>query len=398
MQSGNPTAGSALSKSLDGMVVPEADVIREAIYRWCDQHNYPRGARTKGLAEFSEKSAPHEHNRLSLRWLQQVIGHSRKPVHLWRVKKLAELLGVSAPELVHGQTNVDEVNCSEAESFKSSYRAGEEHTHSGGTGGGSESDPGNCILTRILRNKVIKFAALHYPPLCEVVNVGEGKRAAGLYGMILEKVAAKHELKLECEACSVREGIALVSAGRVDFVLSIFQTTERSKHVDFAACTHSVAVGGLMRAVDRTVSGISDLRRPDVNVAVVRGEIGYEFLLGMHIKVEQEARIRKLDSPNVMEIYDLVKNRRVHVGLSDCVTIANYLRGPSNSGSKLVSFPKHDKRPLLWCSNGIMVKRGQEKLIDWITEETMAVLSSDHQVRKFERWVLRQYPNFIRKL
>ena len=140
----------------------------------------------------------------------------------------------------------------------------------------TQSDPSR--LDDLLEQKSIKVGVLDYPPMMTFTVDPSGLvHAAGIYPRLIAKIAEEECLAVEWIVLNWSDVIDAVKQDRVHMVASIFWTPKRSEHATFCSGMHRIGVTGIVRADETLITTHEDLKRADLKVGVVRGEIGWEY-------------------------------------------------------------------------------------------------------------------------
>jgi hypothetical protein len=185
-------------------------------------------------------------------------------------------------------------------------------------------------LSRIRNSRRLIAACISQPPLLDFVDDGKQVSAAGLYARLAEEVA-------------VLEGLTIEYVG---VVLCTFPTPERLRRVDFAALLHRIGVGVIVRTGPRCVTSVDDLKRADIHVGVVRGEVGWEYAKAF-LKLDDDPRFKVLDPERMSELLELVRTGEVDAVLCDALSCRHWSGGRS-VGDELTVNPVHRVETRSW--------------------------------------------------
>lgn len=248
------------------------------------------------------------------------------------------------------------------------------------------------VLERVFASKVIRVGFFRYPPLIDVDASEDFTSPDGLYGEMLKLIASQEGLSLECVVLNTGDAIEAIEQQKVDLVLCIFRTDERSKKVDFSALLHTVKVGGLKLASESSIKAVGDLQQTDIRVAVIQGEIGHEWArVAMRIP---KKRLRIIDTSENTDVGTLVELRHADIALADLVTLNRFLSARGNRAPLMKLVFRRD--PVTVCANGVAVRRGQEAWAEWLDTKFRDVRDLP-PINELEDEILSEYKNIIQR-
>lgn len=256
----------------------------------------------------------------------------------------------------------------------------------------NEDDPDD-LLEKITKNKQITVGFFHYPPLIEAVDSNNGVSASGLYAEILRSVAIKNGLVIHWKQLNLCNLTDEVINNKVDIVNCVFQTVERARHVDFTAFLHSVAVGGIAKRSQKLIHSQSDLLASNARVVVCRGEIGHEF--ATHVLGIPNSRLTIIETDDTQKIIAFVQGGQADIAIADSISVKNYLDNAGNTKPVLKAMFR--RTPLSICQNGVMIRRKQKKLANWLDTEMKFALKTK-EIQGIETEILTEFRGIIGKL
>lgn len=228
--------------------------------------------------------------------------------------------------------------------------------------GRADSESG---LDDVMDRKAIKVGVLDYPPLMTFTRDDRGSTTAtGIYPRLISKFAKEEGIAVEWVVLNWSEIIDSVKQGRVHLVASVFWTPKRSEHATFCAMLHRIATTGIVRSDEARIETHEDLKRGDLKIGVVRGEIGWEYSIDMLNLAFESKRFKVLDQVDVRSAAELVENLVVDVVLADSLSCWLAIQQASERGITLKQVFVNDQ--LYTCDSGIMIKRDDTRLRDWL--------------------------------
>lgn len=222
--------------------------------------------------------------------------------------------------------------------------------------------PAKTRLEIARENGVIRVGYFHYPPL---ISCNDNAEPTGIYAELTKAVFQNAGLEVQWEQINVGDATDRLSTGNLDCVTCVFQTAERARQADFAAFLHTVTVTGIIRAANRTLRSQADLHKPDVKIAVCRGEIGHEIVASV-LNIPS-SRLMVLDSPSVSSVGALVQSGTVDIAIADGISCKTFLNEYGNTLPRLRQV--FLSQPLAVCFNGVMVPHNEPDLKELVEDE-----------------------------
>ena len=155
---------------------------------------------------------------------------------------------------------------------------------------------------------------------------------------------------------------------------------------------HSVSVSGFVRKTENRITSQADLLDFPLNFVVCKEEIGHE-LLEDQLKVPCE-KMMIIDTSNVADIIEMVASKKADIAIADSLSCRHGLDARGAGGPRLK--PVLRRRPLYFCPNGMMIRRGQEPLADLLEKGIKPLLRRD-DFKKAEATILEEYYRVISK-
>jgi len=247
------------------------------------------------------------------------------------------------------------------------------------------------LLKQILEKKSITIACFNYPPFVKY-NIETNEEPTGYYPAIFKEIARKNNLEIDWKCISIADSVESINNQEADIILSLFQTPNRSKHVDFCCLHHSVKVGGVSRRSLRGITSLSDLINSGLKVVVGRNEVGHEIIQGMGIA---KNRLIIIDNEEVAKIVSFVETGHADIAILDSVSIKNFFeKYYKKNGSTLK--PIFQKSPLYMCTNGIMIPKDEQEFEKWIEKEVY-ILRKTNDIKEIEKDFLEEYSSIINR-
>jgi ABC-type amino acid transport substrate-binding protein len=209
---------------------------------------------------------------------------------------------------------------------------------------------------------------------------------------MLKLIARQEGLSMSFSAINTGDAIGAVENYDTDMALCIFQTSQRSKRVDFSALLHTVKVGGLILSTQSKIRAVGDLQQSSVRIAVCRGEIGHEWVTTV-MRIPKR-RLTILDTHDNRELAMLVESGKADIALADFITLSQYLELRETRQPAMRMVFRRD--PITICSNGIAVARGQEDWANWLDQKFREIQCTP-EIQKMETQTLKNYKNIIQR-
>lgn len=246
------------------------------------------------------------------------------------------------------------------------------------------------VLNDILSKKSITIGWFNYPPFVESNNNSEVP--IGIYPLLAQKIASKYDLKVVWKQLNLSETVEAVRKRDVDIVVSVFQTPNRARNVDFTSFLHSITVSGVIKSTINDIHSQSDLLTSNYSITVAKNEIGHEFVDAIKIP---KSRITVVDGNDISKIISFVKSGDTDIVLIDSVSIKNYFAKTPKSERKNIK-EVFKKRPLAICHNGIMILQNQIDLANWL-DTVFRDARSNNDAVEYENNCLMDYEEIVSK-
>lgn len=247
------------------------------------------------------------------------------------------------------------------------------------------------ILTNILEKKIIRVGWFNYPPFIQQ-DQQKSNVPIGLYPLITQEVAIKFDLEIKWKFINLSESVETIKENKVDVVLSVFQTPNRARQVDFTCFMHSIIVGGVAKKSINDIHSQSELLRSNYSITVAKNEIGHELVEAIKIP---RSRITIIDTNDISKIIGFVKSGETDLVLLDSVSIKNYFRNNAQAATKNIK-QIFIRRPLAICHNGIMIPQNQIEFANWLDTEFRLVRDRE-DITAFENLCLTDYQAEVSK-
>ena len=253
-----------------------------------------------------------------------------------------------------------------------------------------ELDSHDSVLHSILGKRIIRAGCVHYPPLMDFNDKG---KATDLYADMLSLIASNHRLEIvyiPTNWCDLEHNL---KSDKVDFILSVFATDFRQKFADFAAIMHRIDVGGVVLKEKTDIVEHEDLQQSSIEIAVTRGEIGWEYAEKYLDLKNSKERFSVVEGFDIKKMMGLVKSGDVDIALADALSCYNYC--DSDSDSSIINI--FSTNPLYVCVNGLMYRCGDDDLGNWLNKNFSEVRRNPRIKRK-EKAILQSYYHVIKRV
>lgn len=251
---------------------------------------------------------------------------------------------------------------------------------------GDESAKSRIDLVRE-RGKLIVGCTKHNDYFCNYLEVNGQINAVGLYPELVRVFAADQGLDIEFKAIRWSEIEHAFDRHGCDIVLHILETLSRGEFGDFVFRRYQMSIAGVVRAADRDRYKPSDLTSPDLAIALVRGEAGWEYV--SHDLQIRDDRRRALDVADIGKMIDLVMTGTADIGVCDSVSIADYRE--THPEAELI----WEDQPLTWCKNSVLVPKRARDFGDWIDKGFRQALKNP-SCQALEDAALAHYSGLVR--
>lgn len=245
----------------------------------------------------------------------------------------------------------------------------------------------------------IVAGCVKYPPFCDYELDGNNQvlQTSGLYADLLNEIGRIGRYRIEWKRILWHELHDAVESGRVDVIVSVFGTLGRRKRSRFCRPLHLIPIGGvILDSNARLVRSPEDLKRPNLSIGLVHGEIAWEYAksyLRLNARKPQK-RFHIEEHENIGEVLDLVTRGTVDIALADAWTCEQFIQQSLSSDTPCIN-PFRTK-PLHTGQNTFMVGVGQEEFKGWI-EDHVAYLLKDHHFVDAEESLLQHCRGIVTK-
>lgn len=227
----------------------------------------------------------------------------------------------------------------------------------------------HTVLETVMNNKVLRVGCIAAYPW--FIFPEGSKTPTGIYPMILEYIAQKHNLTVEYIPILNAQAIDWLNERRVDLVASLLETPERSRQADFSAFIHNVAVVAVAKKGQNKIRFSGDLKTPEVRAVVVKGEIGAIIAVNFFDMTPDNDRLVELNTRDVPSIFYSLVQTRDQYGCADVAI---------TTGARWIEFQKRDPdaakqlelafaKPLRLVPTGALVKSGEGDFCLWLEGE-----------------------------
>jgi ABC-type amino acid transport substrate-binding protein len=246
------------------------------------------------------------------------------------------------------------------------------------------------LLKDVLEAKVLRIGWFNYPPFISGDKLNP-KNPIGLYPLLAQKVASKFNLEIQWLHINLSDSIDTIKNRKVDIIVSVFQTPNRARHVDFTSFLHSIIVGGVSKSsVD--IHSQSELLGSNYSIVVAKNEIGHELVDAIKIPY---SRITVIDTNEISKVISFVKSGEADIVLLDAVSIKNYFKNTSKNDRKNIK-QIFVRRPLAICHSGIMIPQNQTDFANWLDTEFRLARDSEEMLI-YESQCLLGYEDIVSK-
>lgn len=235
-------------------------------------------------------------------------------------------------------------------------------------------------LQTILDRGVIRAGYVSNPPSC-TIDPNTGK-VSGIFVDAIETIAEKAKLKVDwTEEVGFGSMIEGLNANRYDMVpCAIWPTTERARHAAFTQPLFYSGVGVYVRADDTRFDGnLEAINSSSVKIATIDGEMAAAIAKTDFPKAQQ------VSLPQLSEIATMLLN--VKEGKADVTFVEKFFAHEflKNNPGSLKNITAD--RPVRIFSNTILVRRGQNDLLDFLNTSMKEITNLgivNQLLRKYE--------------
>jgi ABC-type amino acid transport substrate-binding protein len=222
------------------------------------------------------------------------------------------------------------------------------------SGCNARRSPSVSVVDTIRASKTLHAAYVVYPPfVTKDANTG---RLSGYFIDLMQKIADYGKFGVSYEEATWGSMIAGLDSHHYDIVVSgIFPTIQRSFSAEFARPIMYVGLSAAVRSGPGTVQWTEkNLEEPGLRVAVVNGEVGYEYAK----QFLPRAKLIVLDTADISRAPAEVLYGRADVAIAESITIEEFAQ--HNPGLKAL----FTDDPLEVFGSTFMVRRGDP---DWVS-------------------------------
>lgn len=236
----------------------------------------------------------------------------------------------------------------------------------------------------------LTVGVIPWPPFS--CHGSEGKPSAGLFVDLLDQFAIETGIGLRYVDITNDAAAPGLRSGELDLVACLYRTPRREREFDFAACLFASTIGAVVRADDMRIKSHGDLMKPDVRLAVCRGEIGAELAVDTFGASRGSSRLVELDTTDVCNVGRMVQAGVADAAITDNITcrIIAETVGPS---------VRHEFStfPLYVGHIGLLMTKGREVLRDHLTER-LRDLRSGTTLAEAQQRLERDYAGMLQVL
>lgn len=243
-------------------------------------------------------------------------------------------------------------------------------------------------LDKVIASGTLRCGIVNHPPLSAWEYSGDSARFMGYYPELARQVG--RETGLDIEFVEMDWGLlpGAFTEHDLDLVLSIFETRARQEFADFAVALHKVGVSGVMAADRPPLCDVSDLSAPDIKVAVVIGEVGWEY-------ITQELRLPRrqviqIDSSTLETAFTALWSGAADIAVVDDLTCAEFIARHPDFQHVFTD------DPLYLCKNAIMVPKGEPEFRRWV-DNVFLQARADPTLYELEAEVLAAAGGWVKK-
>lgn len=249
------------------------------------------------------------------------------------------------------------------------------------------------VMSRVRTDKVLRVGCLWYPPFVDYTIDGDVVNGYGLYPTILATLANSEQIKIKYSVLKWHEAISSIENGLVDVVACVLKSGERRKHGDFAGTIFRVGVGAVVKRGQSKIGDHGDLARPDVSIAVTKGEIGWTHAtedLGIN---PSSSRLTVLEDKRIQTMMALVDSGDVDCALADSLSCAQFIQ---NSGMTETLEDIFCANPVHVEDNCLMLAKGNLAFRDWLSAGIRSVRTTP-EIRQLEFAIENRYRGILRR-
>jgi len=237
---------------------------------------------------------------------------------------------------------------------------------------------------------LIRVGVIPWPPFS--YHGSGAKPPGGLYLDLLDTFAIDTGVAVRYVDITNNASVPGLHSGEIDVVACLYRTPQRERDFDFAACLFASTIGAVVRTGDDRITTHGDLMKPEMRLAVCRGEIGAELAVDMFGATRGSSRLVELDTTDVSDIGRMVAAGVADAAITDNITCRMIVEtlGPS---------VRHEFStfPLYVGHIGLLMMKGREALRDHLTERLRA-LRSGETLAEAQRQLQQDYAGMIQVL
>lgn len=253
--------------------------------------------------------------------------------------------------------------------------------------------PDADAFDRVMKAKILTVGTIVATPWFIWPSPGVGA-PTGIYPAIFGEIGERKGIAIRYVPIRNDEIFSLLNSGEIDVAVQLLQTIERAQKALFAALIHHVRLVAVVRRGQTKIKSRTDLRKPSVRCAVVRGEIGHQIAPIEFAMTEANHRLVVLNTSDVPSVFYLV-----HGGREADVAIT--------TGARWIELQTRDPRvaegleaiidPLQLVPAGCLLKLGETRLAEWLEEQT-TIARATPSVRVLENRLVKQFSAAVEKI
>ena len=163
--------------------------------------------------------------------------------------------------------------------------------------------------------KIVRVGLLSYPPYTEYkITEGKIEEAQGLFPSIVQRIFKASGIFVSYQPVLFPNLQNDLDSGSIDFVAGIFETYHRRSMGLFTKPIHLIGTSALANFKEPEIMHVRDLFADDIEIGVIQGEIGWEFIQQYLIRVKGAAKIREfvsVENRSLFEFLSIPNTKRV---------------------------------------------------------------------------------------
>jgi ABC-type amino acid transport substrate-binding protein len=242
------------------------------------------------------------------------------------------------------------------------------------------------VVDEIRSTHKLRAAYVVYPPF--VMKDANSGKLSGYFIDLMSQIADAGQFSIDYQEATWGTMIAGLEGKRYDVVVSgIFPTIPRSFSADFGKPIMYIGLSGVAPSGQADQWTEARLQTPGLRVAVINGEVGYEYAKRYLTK----AKLTVIDSADISRAAVEVSERRADVALAEGITMVNFAAHNPQVKAIFVDHPLE----VFGCT--LMVRRGDPDLVHFLDTgidllQTSGVLSDLDKIYKSRPDLWRDRP------